>query len=1347
MAGDGTVTGVGVGDCNVQFRFAGDAGTAASGWSASTRVAVHRASHPLPASNPYGSGADLRFGETLEFVTPPVGYGRVTYSLGLGSDEHCQLDETTGAITGIKLGVNACNVQITFAGNNKYHPLTTKRLQQFSVVAAPQKLTFSDPYGAGPTLEVDGTLALVDAPVADQGGAVSYRDNEQDGSVCTVAADGTVTGVAFGRVCRIQAQAAAPSDTNYAASEWVEIAAMEVGEGVLSSLTWNRPTWGRVGTELLLDGVNVGSTGATAVYAIADAGDTGCAFTGSSGTAARTLSFQGPGLCRVSATASATGYHDWVRDHYIRVRPGAIGVTVTDFASSDVLEVGAATAVTPPAHSGLSAGAGASWQLIRGERDCELVNPATGAVRALPVAIVDPADPPLCSLQLIARKTGYETLKSEIIDIPLQRGTIGDVTVKYGKGITSSLPAGGSVGIDSLTEAGGVPLALAGITTATDTVCGVDTDGTVTALGDSGTCTVTLTVSAVGYEDKVLDPINLAVTGELAVPAGATFSYADSLRIGVGTPLTVDAGGLPTDGGIVWKYRVEGDVCSVDEATGALTLESAAHAGDVCLVTAVATASGSTDVPLNPIEVAVNPGTLVLDNADKPDYPADVKIGGIALPDTLAGTDDNSVAVTWGDWETGDASVCSVDETTGEIRASESAAVGDDCVIHAKASAPDYQTSDKIEIDTLEVVAKGTLTIATDPVYSGDLNLRGHPLPVADLPQVNESVEVDWSYTATGSCSVDAASGAVTPVSAAEIGDTCQIVATASAPGYENAVTPAVTLTLKDTFYLAWAAFPTEATVGTDISLSSNQPLVVPGVADGASVTITATGNCAYNATSKVLSFTNATECVVTVAASKTGYSDIAGSFSLTPFAGTLNPTWNSYGTVTVGTSANAPSITNVPGGVTAAYEAGSGCTVSATGAVTGSAAGTCEVTVTLSVTGYADATHSYSVTVGKGSQSAPPGNGNPYGATPTLAVGADPKAITSDLATGQGDLVYSVHTDDTAYCSVDGSTGAVTAKAAGVGNDCRIRAKYAGDANYLESSPATVATIGIIAGTFTSLTWNGYSGGNAADVGETLSVVAPTSTPEADSFSYSATSASSVACTVDPSTGLLTAKQALQTCVVTVTAHKAGYTNKISHHVNVAIWQASQNPPVWSGHPYGVNPSLAVGAAAKTISGTKPTGQGALEYSVQSSTSANCSVDAATGAVTAKPAGANKPCYIMSRFAGNNNYSRSSRRTVASIAIVAGTLTPTWNSYGTVTVGNATSAPSVTAVNASGGAVTVTSAWSLADDSSGCTVDTSTGAVTGSAVSNSCKVKLVLSATGYDDVENTYTISVAAAE
>ena len=1111
-----------------------------------------------------------------------------------------------------------------------------------------------------------------------RGGAVSYRDNEQDGSVCTVAADGTVTGVAFGRVCRVQAQAAAPADTNYAASEWVEIAAISVGEGVLSTLTWNPPTWGRVGTELVLDGVNVGSTGATAVYAIADAGDTGCAFTGASGTAARTLSFQGPGLCRVSTTASATGYHDWVRERYIRVRPGATSVTVTDFASSAVLQVGAATPATPPAHSGLSAGASASWQLARGERDCELVNPATGAVRALPVAIADPANPPLCSLQLIARKRGYETLKSEIIDIPLQRGIIGDVTVKYGRGITPSLPAGGRVGIGSLTEASSVSVAVTSATSGTASVCTVDNDGTVTALGDAGTCTVTLTVSAVGYEDKVLDPINLAVTRKLTVPTGATFSYADSLRMGVSTPLTVDASGLPTDGGIVWKYQVEGDVCSVDEATGALTLESAAHAGDVCLVTAVATASGSTDVPLRPIEVAVNPGALVLDNADKPDFPADLKIGGIALPDTLTATDDNSVAVTWGDWETGDSNICSIDEDTGEVQASDSAAVGDECVVYAGASAPDYATSDKIEIDTLEITAKGTLTIGLAPVYSGDLNPRGYPLPVAELPQVNESVEVDWSYTATGDCSVDEASGAVTPGTAAQAGDTCQIVATASAPGYEDAATSAVTLTLKDTFYLAWAGFPGEATVGTDISLSSNQPLVVPSVADGASVTITATGNCAYNATNKTLSFTNATECVVTMAASKSGYSDIAGSFSVTPFAGTLNPTWNSYGTVTVGTTADAPTITNVPGGVTATYVAGSGCTVSGTGAVTGSAAGTCVVSVTLSVAGYADATHSYSVTVGKGSQSDPPTNGNPYGASPTLAVGAAPKAITAALTSGQGDLVYSVHTDDTTYCSVESSSGAVTAKAAGVGNDCRIQAKYAGNANYLESSVTTVATIGIIAGTFTSVTWSGYSGGTVR-FGDTRSVVTPTSVPAADSFSYSTPSASSI-CTVDSSTGLLIAKQGLQTCAVEVTAHKAGYTDKVARRVLVSIWQVSQNPPVWSGHPYGVHPTLAVGAAAKTISGTKPTGQGALEYSVQSSTSANCSVDPATGAVTAKPAGANKPCQIMSRFASNDNYSRSTRRTVASISIVAGTLTPTWNSYGAVTVGNATSAPTITA-------------------------------------------------------------------
>ena len=170
------------------------------------------------------------------------------------------------------------------------------------------------------------------------------------------------------------------------------------------------------------------------------------------------------------------------------------------------------------------------------------------------------------------------------------------------------------------------------------------------------------------------------------------------------------------------------------------------------------------------------------------------------------------------------------------------------------------------------------------------------------------------------------------------------------------------------------------------------------------------------------------------------------------------------------------------------------------------------------------------------------------------------------------------------------------------------------------------------------------------------------------------------------------------------------------------------------------------MGAAAKAISGTLPTGgQGPLQYSNEPNT--HCSVDS-TGAVTAKPAGANKPCYIMSRFAGNDNYKPSPTWVLAgSVNIVKGTLTPTWGSYGAVTVGNATSAPSITAVSASGAAVTVNAAYSQASGSSGCTVDTSTGAIQGDAVSSSCKVKVVLSATGYTDVENTYTISVAAAE
>ena len=1362
VAEDGAVTGVAVGDCNIKFRFAGDASNASNALSEALVIGVIKGEHPALAADPYGASDSLGYGETLEFEIAPEGYGNATYSLASGSDEFCSLDVATGAITGIKIG-GSCVVQVAFAGDDNYEALATTTLQAVAVEAASQTVTFREPYGEEPVLVAGGILALVNEPVAaageGDGGALSYSSG--DTAICTVdAGTGEITGIAVGE-CVVKVAAAVPDDTNYAASTPINIATIEVGEGILSSLTWKPQKRGRVGVELVLMEVSVGTTGASVVYTIKDSGKSGCALKGTSGADARTLVFASWGLCQVTATASKSSYRDWVRDEYIRVRPGAISVTEGNFANGEKLKVGADDPVAPGMYSGLNpSNATASWQLVRGERDCVLVNPTTGAVRALPVAIEDVANPPRCSLRVVARKNGYETVKSSIVSIPLERGEMGAVAIQYGDGVTPVLPLGGSVDIVGTPgEANGLIVGITNIVVqgARAGICSVDnvvdsaTYGRVSAEGAAikgDQCIVTVTVSAVGYEDKDVAITLAVVTGDLTVPDGAVLSYGGSLQIGNGTAIVADASGLPAES-ITWKYLAEGKggkqgVCSVDEASGALSLGDGADAGDVCLVYAVATADGYRDVILEPIEMEVDPGVLAFASAGVPEYQDELKLGADASP-VIPTADDNGVAVTWGNWRVN--GVCSIDEK-GVVSASETAVVGDICEVYAVASASNYNPSDERKIDSLTIAAVGAFTSVTAPEYSDDLTLRGYPIGVSTAPGAAENVEITWSYKALGKrngvasdediCSVDAA-GTVSPGTAAQAGDTCEVVATAGAPGYNDVAAPAVVLTLKDTFTsLTWASFPTEAKVGAPLDLSSNQPQVVPS---DAGVAITASGDCQYS-NSKVLTFSDSTECVVRVAVSKTGYANLERRYSITPAAGTITIVSLGSYTVTVGVTVDAPSISSTPVAQEVTYTLGTGsvgCTVDGgTGAVTGTAAGTCLVDVTLSKTGYNDITDTYTINVGKGSQSAPATDGNPYGANPTLAVGAPAKAVTDALAAGHGDLVYSVHTDDTAYCQVDSGTGAVTAKGTGAGEDCRIQAKYAGNANYNESSVVTIGTIGIEAGDFTAVAWTGYASSSVKFSDRKPALNTPTSTPTTTAWVYSSTTTS--VCTVNSSTGALRFVM-VGVCTIEAYPTATGYNDGATKSFDLTIRKGVRRVP-YVTNPYGTGASVAVGSTLDIVNAPSSGPDKVLIYRSRLGSN-TCSVDSSTGAVTGLPGGVGDYCYVSAKYGASTNYLETINTSLQRISIVKGTLTPDWGTYPELVVGDTVNAPTITATNANGNTVSVRKVFSQPDDSAGCTLTVGTGALQGDAVSSSCKVKVVISANGYNNAEKTYAISV----
>ena len=427
----GAVTGLAARECRIQVRFVGSATVAATDWSGDFTLMVGKGVVPH-FDDPYG--IQLAIGSRVKLQVDLSPYGRVTFRMG--SLSPCTVDRD-GTVTPTEdaLFEQQCIILAAFDANDNYQGKDEAIFATVDLMHGTQVVTFDEPYGSDPTLRVGETLPLVvgSEPVSDQGGRISYRS--ADTSICTVvSATGEMTAVAPG-TCVVQTTAATVA--NYNATGQIEIATIEVEEGVLP-LAWNPQRWGRVGTNLALTAVDTGSlSGVTIAYSVEDAGDTGCTLSG-----IRTLAFTGTGACVVTATASKTHYEDWSREHVIRVRPTAITVTPGAFTAGETLQVGDSRTKQPTGRSVTPSDATAVWQLVRGEQDCELVNPQTGAVRARAVSFADGT--PQCFLQVVASKPNHETVKSVPVSIALALGTIGDVDIRYGSGVSKFLRTGGT---------------------------------------------------------------------------------------------------------------------------------------------------------------------------------------------------------------------------------------------------------------------------------------------------------------------------------------------------------------------------------------------------------------------------------------------------------------------------------------------------------------------------------------------------------------------------------------------------------------------------------------------------------------------------------------------------------------------------------------------------------------------------------------------------------------------------------------------------------------------------------------------------------------------------------------
>ena len=247
------------------------------------------------------------------------------------------------------------------------------------------------------------------------------------------------------------------------------------------------------------------------------------------------------------------------------------------------------------------------------------------------------------------------------------------------------------------------------------------------------------------------------------------------------------------------------------------------------------------------------------------------------------------------------------------------------------------------------------------------------------------------------------------------------------------------------------------------------------------------------------------------------------------------------------------------------------------------------------------------------------------FSAAPTgVVVGSTPTVTATSASPNSGNpIVYSSTTPS--ICTVNSSTGVVTAIAVGT---CIIAANQAGNASYAAAAQVTQSfAVGLAAQTITFGT-----APTGVVVGGTPTVTASSASPNSGNpIVYSSTTAS--VCTVNSSTGVVTAI-AVGTC--TIAANQAGNTNYTaaaqvtqSFAVGLAAQTITVVPP----------PSSVLAGTSVALSGSSSAG---LPVSYTSQTPLVCSVSGST--VTTLAAGT---CIIAANQSGNSSTAAAPQVTV----------------------------------------------------------------------------------------------------
>lgn len=473
-----------------------------------------------------------------------------------------------------------------------------------------------------------------------------------------------------------------------------------------------------------------------------------------------------------------------------------------------------------------------------------------------------------------------------------------------------------------------------------------------------------------------------------------------------------------------------------------------------------------------------------------------------------------------------------------------------------------------------------------------------------------------------------------------------------------------------------------------------------------------------------VTGLSSGSSATLTVTTRRSGYRT-ASSTATGQSLSTQTVSWTPATTATLSQSPLIPSsLATSSAGAAISYAVASsgatGCTVHPTTAeLTFTSEGSCTVRATAAAVGsygaaYVDVVFTFSLLPQTVSWA------------PTTSITIPQSPLTpSSLASAQGgaNISYSVASAGTTGCSVNSTSGVLTYTATGV---CTVSATAAATSLYASASRNVAFTISKAA---PSLAWAPVTS-LVVNAGPTQ--FAPATSTSSGTITYSVTSQGATGCAVDSINRVLSF-MAVGSCQVTATiSATTGYDSGTS----VVTFAISKALPTLSWAP---DLTLEAAESPYTLAAASSNSDGAISYSVTSSTGAGCAFANALSPVMG--ASSSGTCTITATVAETGSFSA---RTL-SVAITINLTTPTFNWVPSTSLSmpaNSVS-PSTPATN-SPGAITYAV---VSDTGTGCTVHPSTGVLAYSGTGQ-CQVTASLAPTAQfsaASVPRTFTVALAS--